>query len=87
MQMPPFMAQSNRWPLTLTHWQYDLLMAWADDLVAAGDVALREGALREGDVAAAPDDRGAAPEEAPLSAQAAERRRQVLAVLDQEADR
>ena len=77
MQMPPFMAQSNRWPLTLTHWQYDLLMAWADDLVAAEDVALREGDL------------GAAPEEepAPLSPQAAERRRQVLAVLDQGADR
>ena len=43
MQMPPFMAQSNRWPLTLTHWQYDLLMAWADDLVAAGDVARGRG--------------------------------------------
>jgi hypothetical protein len=40
-------------------------------------------------VAAAADDRGAVPEEepAPLSAQAAERRRQVLAVLDQEAQR
>jgi len=28
MRMPPFMRQSNAFPLTLTAWQYDLLMAW-----------------------------------------------------------
>ena len=63
MQMPPVMVNSNRWPLTLSHWQYDLLMAWADAVVAAG----------RADADAAP---------APLSADADERRRQVLAVLD-----
>ena len=46
--MPPFMAQSNRWPLTLTHWQYDLLMAWADDLVAAGGARVARGSRRRG---------------------------------------
>ena len=81
MQMPPFMAQSNRWPLTLTHWQYDLLMAWADELVAAGDPTLRGGDLAD------LGDRGAEEEPAPLSPEAAERRRQVLAVLDQDAER
>jgi hypothetical protein len=94
MQMPPFMAQSNRWPLTLTHWQYDLLMAWADDLVAAGEVTLREGdvAVAPGDLAVAPGDGAAEPvpaaeRAAPLSPHAEERRRQVLAVLDQDAGR
>lgn len=28
MQMPPFMRNSNARPLTLTPWQYELLMAW-----------------------------------------------------------
>jgi hypothetical protein len=28
MRMPPFMRQSNAQPLTLSSWQYDLLMAW-----------------------------------------------------------
>jgi hypothetical protein len=69
MQMPPFMAHSNRWPLTLVQWQYDLLMAWADALVAAARVE-----------DAGPETIGLAP----LSPEAAERRRQVLARLDQE---
>ena len=30
MRMPPFMRHSNALPLTLSAWQYDLLMAWAD---------------------------------------------------------
>jgi hypothetical protein len=29
MRMPPFMRQSNALPLTLSSWQYDLLMRWA----------------------------------------------------------
>jgi hypothetical protein len=28
MRMPPFMRQSNALPLTLSAWQYELLMAW-----------------------------------------------------------
>jgi hypothetical protein len=28
MRMPPFMRNSNAFPLTLSVWQYDLLMAW-----------------------------------------------------------
>jgi hypothetical protein len=30
MRMPPFMRNSNAGPLTLTAWQYDLLMAWVN---------------------------------------------------------
>ena len=36
MQMPPFMRQSNANPLTLSQWQYQLLMKWAADLTARG---------------------------------------------------
>lgn len=35
MAMPPFMRNSNALPLTLSRWQYDLLMQWAAS-VAAG---------------------------------------------------
>jgi hypothetical protein len=28
MRMPPFMRQSNAEPLTLSNWQYELLMQW-----------------------------------------------------------
>jgi hypothetical protein len=28
MRMPPFMRHSNAQPLTLSFWQYELLMAW-----------------------------------------------------------
>jgi hypothetical protein len=34
MQMPPFMRQSNAEPLTLTAWQYDLLMEWQRRVLA-----------------------------------------------------
>jgi hypothetical protein len=34
MQMPPFMRQSNANPLTISQWQYALLLQWAADLVA-----------------------------------------------------
>src|SRR5262249_51627237 len=30
MKMPPFIPNSNANPLTLSTWQYDLLMSWAD---------------------------------------------------------
>jgi hypothetical protein len=32
MRMPPFMRNSNAGPLTLTAWQYDLLMSWVDEV-------------------------------------------------------
>jgi len=35
MRMPPFMRQSNAQPLTLSVWQYDLLMSWVKALPAA----------------------------------------------------
>jgi hypothetical protein len=38
MQMPPFMRASSADPLTLTNWQYNLLMAWADDVVAGPEL-------------------------------------------------
>ena len=38
MQMPPFMRASSADPLTLTNWQYNLLMAWADDIVAGSEM-------------------------------------------------
>jgi len=34
MRMPPFMRHSNAFPLTLSAWQYELLMAWADATAA-----------------------------------------------------
>lgn len=67
MQMPPFMRNSNALPLTLADWQYRLLMAWKDAVVARRLVAA-----------------GPAPGGPPLSAMAAERRRQVLDVLGEE---
>jgi hypothetical protein len=39
MRMPPFMRQSNALPLTLTNWQYDLLLRWVD-LTAARAAAV-----------------------------------------------
>jgi hypothetical protein len=35
MRMPPFMRNSNAGPLTLTAWQYDLLMTWVHEVEAA----------------------------------------------------
>jgi hypothetical protein len=40
MQMPPFMRASNAGPLTLTKWQYELLMAWRDSVVAAPELPI-----------------------------------------------
>ena len=34
MRMPPFMRNSNSFPLTLAAWQYDLLMSWVADVEA-----------------------------------------------------
>jgi hypothetical protein len=36
MRMPPFMRNSNALPLTLSAWQYDLLMSWAASQPTAG---------------------------------------------------
>jgi hypothetical protein len=63
MRMPPFMRQSNAGPLSLSVWQYQLLMDWVGKLpagVAAAAVA-------------------AAPAVAPLSDEAEARRTAVLA--------
>lgn len=35
MQMPPFMRNSNAQPLTLSAWQYELLLNWASDTETA----------------------------------------------------
>jgi hypothetical protein len=40
MRMPPFMRGSNSNPLTLSAWQYDLLMRWAADVVARQPLAV-----------------------------------------------
>lgn len=42
MRMPPFMRQSNALPLTLSSWQYDLLMQWvaAEEAASLGVDAL-----------------------------------------------
>jgi len=63
MRMPPFMRQSNAEPLTLSNWQYQLLIDWVNKLQAA-----------DATVAAS-----AAPAAAPLSEQAEARRTAVLA--------
>ena len=33
MRMPPFMRQSNALPLTLSAWQYELVMRWVDEVL------------------------------------------------------
>lgn len=71
MQMPPFMRNSNARALSLARWQYDLLMAWV--AAVTGPAPATREAMRE----AVPDGGPA-----PLSPEAAERRRQVLAALD-----
>lgn len=40
MRMPPFMRQSNAQPLTLSTWQYQLLIDWANAMGAQPAVAL-----------------------------------------------
>jgi len=39
MRMPPFMRNSNAGPLTLTAWQYDLLMSWVKAVESAPALA------------------------------------------------
>ena len=60
MRMPPFMRQSNAEPLTLTNWQYQLLMQWVPSANAASQaVALSMPAPAPFDVAVADERRTA----------------------------
>ena len=43
MRMPPFMRQSNAEPLTLSSWQYGLLMQWVASANAAAPSAVAQG--------------------------------------------
>jgi hypothetical protein len=43
MRMPPFMRQSNANPLTLSSWQYELLMQWVAAAAAAPPDAISFG--------------------------------------------
>jgi hypothetical protein len=69
MRMPPFMRHSNAFPLTLSAWQYELLMRWVDSVRSPAKKS-RAAALR----AAAPK----------LSPDAKRRRDAILAWLDQQ---
>jgi hypothetical protein len=62
MRMPPFMRQSNAEPLTLSGWQYELLMQWVASANAAAPQAISLGvpAPPPSDVVAAADERRAA---------------------------
>jgi hypothetical protein len=72
MQMPPFMRNSNARALSLARWQYDLLMTWVVAVTEPGEAAAR-GPAPDGELA-------------PLSPEAAERQRRVLATLDASAE-
>ena len=72
MRMPPFMRQSNALPLTLSSWQYDLLMQWV-----AAEEAASPGVTVPVSVGAAPS-----PASATVQLAADERRNAVLARLD-----
>jgi hypothetical protein len=39
MQMPPFMRNSNAFPLTLAPWQYDLLIDWVKAMTPTAKAA------------------------------------------------
>jgi hypothetical protein len=67
MRMPPFMRQSNAQPLTLTNWQYELLLRWVDRTVTR--TSLRGLAIDQ-------------PPPRSLSPSAAARRASVLARID-----
>lgn len=76
MAMPPFMRNSNALPLTLSHWQYELLMRWVSDTEAgAGPIGLAAGMAGGAGGLAVPE---AAATERPLSEAAARRRDHVL---------
>jgi hypothetical protein len=64
MQMPPFMRNSNAFPLTLAQWQYDLLMKWVQGERGVRPAA-RAARLKK--------------KLKPLSKRAAQRQREVLA--------
>ena len=73
MAMPPFMRNSNALPLTLSGWQYDLLMQWVVDTEAgSGPIGVEAAteAVRAG--------RAVEPPVRVLSEAAAQRRDQVL---------
>ncbi|WP_069269110.1 hypothetical protein [Paraburkholderia nodosa] len=71
MAMPPFMRQSNALPLSLSAWQYQLLMDWVSQ-TETGTGAIPQAVAQA--AAAAPRPAGS-----PLSARAQRRRDQVLA--------
>ena len=55
MRMPPFMRNSNAFPLTLSGWQYALLMDWVDavkrearDIARVGERVVKQAAARTG---------------------------------------
>jgi len=75
MRMPPFMRNSSGGPLTLSSWQYELLMKWADELVAAGP-AIPAAGVSKRELTREPGAAG-------IAARAASRRADVLARLDQ----
>lgn len=72
MQMPPFMRQSNAQSLTLTNWQYDLLLRWVARTVQRAQAG---GATFAGAATRGPPARK-------LSASAAARRASVLARIN-----
>jgi hypothetical protein len=74
MQMPPFMRNSNAQPLTLSRWQYDLLLKWVEGVKALPALAMA--APRALGFA-----RAAAPPLPALSPEAERRRSEVLSAL------
>ena len=60
MQMPPFMRASNALPLTLAKWQYDLLMAWRDAVVASPQLLVAFASRTEADMSSRSRERRAA---------------------------
>jgi hypothetical protein len=72
MRMPPFMRQSNGFPLTVAMWQYELLMRWLEKT--------KQKLLNPNAGFALPGDQSAGPRQ--LSDSAARRRSAVLRQLD-----
>jgi hypothetical protein len=73
MRMPPFMRHSNANPLTLSAWQYDLLMKWVAQVAAGPPPPPPPPEALVADAAMV--------EPTPLSGRAAERRAEVVARL------
>lgn len=74
MRMPPFMRNSNAYPLTMARWQYDLLMKWKK-AVLAGDTE----AFAALPLSAAQDEASRG-----LSSTAARRRQEILDLLPED---